>query len=130
MLLTIMETLFVSFAVLAVTMLIFRSNGVGFRNYGTFRKLMRMKRAGSGAGVIAKVLFDYVMREKTKRHARRFDMTFIGIFDAQKQDETLVRLIAMLLENGVKPISLDKRNGKIVLVHGEPYRVERQSETM
>lgn len=129
MLSTIVCSLFIFCVVLVVTLLIFQASGVTFRNYGTFRKLVRLKLVDASAKAIADVLFDHVMKERAERGAKSFDVTFIGIFDAGKQDDVLAELIGLLLDSGMKPISIDKRKG-ISLVHGETFYVEYSPETM
>ena len=129
MLSTIISTFFISCVVLVVTLAFLRADGVSFQNYGTFRKLVRLKLVDASAKAIADVLFDYAIKEKNECGAKRFDMTFIGIFDVHKQEDILAELIGLLLDSGMKPISIDKRKG-ISLVHGETFYVEYSPETM
>ena len=130
MLSTIVCSLFIFCVVLVVTLLIFQASGVTFRNYGTFKKLMRLKRANASATAAVDVLFDHVMKERAERGAKSFDVTYIGIFDAGKQDDVLNELIGRLLENDVKPIFINRRNGGIKLVQSEPSCVECPPDTM
>lgn len=96
------------FGSLLLTCLVLNSYGINRENHGLFVKLLGMKRRGASGYDIGEALFKHVRSKMGSRSQGVVDIAPADMLEDDVFEEAMTRLVGRLLDEGFKPVSIDR----------------------
>lgn len=103
---------------IVVTLIVLQGYGVNFGNWQVFARLARLKRNNAKRDETGEEIYNYVIKCLGSEKRGRLDITFTQILTEAMFEDAISVAISKLLENGYKPVSLDRSDNRIVIIIG------------